>query len=344
MSGVRAAGRPKPVNLALQGGGAHGAFTWGVIDALLADGRLAIEGISGTSAGAMNAAVMLGGIAAGGPEVARTKLAAFWQAVSVDGNLSGPQRALLDVFLGAWGLGGGNGAGWLPFAPVFAAPTTFNPLEINPLRDVVESHIDFDAVRRYDPIKLFIAATNVHTGKVRVFRRDEMRADVLMASAALPTLFKPVEIGGVPYWDGGYMGNPVLFPFFTETQTEDIVLVQINPIKRDETPDNARDILERVNEITFNASLMHEFLAIDFVRRLIDAGRLKDTHYKRIRLHRIDAQHELAGLGAATKLKADWDFFQRLHELGVAAGRRFLKTQFDMIGVEGTLDLQKELA
>ena len=344
MSVARPAGHPKPINLALQGGGAHGAFTWGVIDALLSDGRLAIEGISGTSAGAMNAAVMLCGIAGGGPEVARTKLAAFWQAVSIDGNLSGPQRALVDVFLGAWGLGGANGANWLPFPPVFAAPSAFNPLEINPLRDVVESHIDFAAVRRYDPIKLFIAATNVRTGKVRVFRRDELTADVLMASAALPTLFKPVEIGGVPYWDGGYMGNPVLFPFFTETQTEDIVLVQINPITRDEAPDNARDILERVNEITFNASLLHEFRAIDFVRRLIDAGRLKDTHYKRIRLHRIDATHELAGFGAETKLKADWNFFQQLHQLGLKAGHRFLKAHFDMIGVEGTVDLQKELA
>ena len=337
---TRRPGPRKRVNLALQGGGAHGAFTWGVLDALLQDGRLEIEGLSGTSAGAMNAAVLICGFAGGGPEVARTRLAAFWKAVSIDGGLNTGQRMLLDMFLGTWGWGGG--ASWLPLA--VPSPSTFNPLDINPLRDVVSDHIDFNALRGYEPMKLFVAATNVHTGKVRVFRRPELTMDMLMASAALPSLFKAVEVDGESYWDGGYMGNPVLFPFFTETQTEDIILVQINPIVRQELPRSAQDIQERVNEITFNASLLHEIRAIDFVRRLIDQGRLKETHYKRIRLHRIEENGALNAFGASSKLKADWDFFQALHALGVKAGRRFLKAHFDMIGVEGTVDLRAELA
>ncbi|WP_460450768.1 patatin-like phospholipase family protein [Alsobacter sp. SYSU BS001988] len=335
----------KRVNLALQGGGAHGAFTWGVLDALLADGRLEIEGLSGTSAGAMNAAMVACGIAGGGPDAARRKLAAFWRAVAIDGELQGPQRAIFDMLLGAWRLGSNGGAGWFgSFTPPMLSPSEFNPLDINPLRAVVERHIDFARVREHAEPKLFVAATNVHTGKVRVFRGDELTADMLMASAALPTLFKAVEVDGQPFWDGGYMGNPVLFPFFTETKTEDIILVQINPISRNETPESSHDILERVNEITFNASLLHELRAIDFVRRLLDAGRLKDTHYKRIRMHRIEAQDELRHFGASSKLQADWAFFTQLHDIGRQAGRRFLKQHFDAIGVDGTLDLQAELA
>jgi NTE family protein len=334
----------KRVNLALQGGGAHGAFTWGVLDALLADGRLDIEGLSGTSAGAMNAAMVVCGIAGGGPDAARKKLANFWRAVAIDGELQGPQRAIFNMLLGAWKMGSNGGAGWLgSFSPMLA-PSEFNPLDINPLRSVVETHIDFARVREQTLLKLFVAATNVHTGKVRVFRGDELTADMLMASAALPTLFKAVEVNGQPFWDGGYMGNPVLFPFFTETQTEDIILVQINPISRDETPESTHDIMERVNEITFNASLLHELRAIDFVRRLMDAGRLNDTHYKRIRMHRIEAQDELRQFGAASKLQADWAFFSQLHDIGRQAGKRFLKRHFDSIGVEGTLDIQAELA
>lgn len=332
----------KAVNLALQGGGAHGAFTWGVLDVLLADGRLEIEGLSGTSAGAMNAAMVVCGLAGGGPDAARRKLEKFWRAVAVDGDLNAPQRALFDMLLGAWKFGSGGATGWFPQLQP-PSPYAFNPLDINPLRDVVTQHIDFDRVRGYEPLKLFVAATNVHTGKVRVFHRHEITADMLMASAALPSVFKAVEVEGQSFWDGGYMGNPVLFPFFTETKTEDIILVQINPMVRDETPDTSREIMERVNEITFNASLLHELRAIDFVRRLIDAGRLGDTHYKRIRMHRIEAQDELLKFGAASKMSADWTFFEELHAIGRKAAQTFLRKHFDSIGVEGTLDLRAEL-
>jgi NTE family protein len=333
----------KLVNLALQGGGAHGAFTWGVLDALLEDGRLAIDGISGTSAGAMNAAVMACGLAGGGPDAARGKLENFWRDVSIDGKLGAGQRAIFDVFLDAWRMNPA-GNGWAGLAAQVLSPYDFNPLDLNPLRQVVEDHIDFKRLRAFHDLQLFIAATNVRTGKVRVFRRNEMTADMLMASAALPTVFKAVTIEKQPYWDGGYMGNPVLFPFFTETQTEDILLVQINPVVREEVPETAHDIMERMNEITFNASLLHELRAIDFVRRLKDQGRLEGTHYKRIRMHRIDARRDLEAFGASSKLQADWSFFQKLHEIGRRAAIRFLKAHYDEIGVEGSMNLPTELS
>lgn len=333
----------KRVNLALQGGGAHGAFTWGVIEALLDDGRLVFEGLSGTSAGAMNAAVLASGLALGGPRMAKERLENFWRAVSIDGELGEGQRALFDAMLGAWGYGSERHNGWFDLATRIFSPYQ-NPIDLNPLRGAVERFVDCQAVRGHESLKLFIAATNVYSGKVRVFRREELSADVLMASACLPMVFKAVEIEGEPYWDGGYMGNPVLFPFFTETDTEDIILVQINPIERRDVPDNAREIIDRMNEITFNSSLLHELRAIDFVGRLIDQGRLEGTHYKKIRMHRIDAGKELQGYGAATKFKADWAFFLELHEAGRKAGKAFLKRSFDEIGVTGTMDIRSELA
>jgi NTE family protein len=342
-------GEPKPratktVNLALQGGGAHGAYTWGVIDALLEDGRLVFEGLSGTSAGAMNAAVMATGLALGGPRLARERLESFWKAVSIDGELGESQRMLFDIMLGAWGYGSDRHNGWFDIASRIFSPYDANPLDLNPLRGAVERFVDCAAVRGHESLKLFIAATNVYSGKVRVFRRPELSADVLMASACLPLVFKAVTIEKEPYWDGGYMGNPVLFPFFTETDTEDIILVQINPIERRDVPDDAREIVDRMNEITFNSSLLHELRAIEFVGRLIDQGRLEGTHYKKIRMHRIDAGKELSGYGAATKFKADWAFFQELHAAGRKAGKTFLKRHFEAIGVEGTMDIRAELA
>ncbi|MFO1151478.1 MAG: patatin-like phospholipase family protein [Alsobacter sp.] len=332
----------KRVNLALQGGGAHGAFTWGVLDALLEDGRLDVEAISGTSAGAMNATVLACGLGSGGPETARANLEGFWRDVSLDGNMSPGQRMLFDGWMNAWSLNGTTH--WASFAEKILSPYDLNPLDLNPLRDVVAKHVNFAHVRACTSLELFIAATNVRTGKVRVFRRDELDADMLMASAALPTLFKAVQIEGEAYWDGGYMGNPVLFPFFTETQTEDIVLVQINPIVRREIPESSRAIVERMNEITFNASLLHELRAIDFVRRLKDMGRLEGLPYKRVRLHRIEAQKELASFGAESKLNPDWEFFLELKEIGRKAARRFLRTHYDDVGVEGTVDLRHEIS
>jgi len=274
----RPGAKPKPgtkkINLALQGGGAHGAFTWGVLDHLLEDDRIDIEGISGTSAGAINAVMLADGLARGGPEQARKRLAEFWRATSLDGNLPDLQRSVVDRLLSFTPYEGSPAQAWFDVVARYMSPYDLNPLNINPLRDLIERFVDFDAVRACPEISLFISATNVHTGRLRVFPQDKISADVVMASACLPFLFRAVEIDGVPYWDGGYMGNPAIFPFFGATETEDVLVVQINPVERIATPSSQTEIMNRINEITFNSSLLAEFRAIDFVTRMIDQGRL----------------------------------------------------------------------
>jgi NTE family protein len=299
-------------------------------------------GISGASAGAMNAVVYADGLREGGPERARAQLTEFWRTISVDGEMSQAQRYLADIvfgFVDPFKLRGKMAQN----AAAYFSPYEFNPLDINPLRDVIAKLVDFEALRATDDLKLFISATNVRTGKVRIFRRPELTIDMLMASACLPTLFQAVEVEGEAYWDGGYMGNPALFPLYTETECRDVVLVQINPIERDTVPRTSNEIMDRLNEITFNASLLHEFRAIDFVARLIDAGRLKGTHYKKVLLHLVEGGAEMKRYGADTKLDADYDFLRSLFEIGRKAGRQFLDEHFDSIGVEGTLQLKEEL-
>jgi NTE family protein len=331
----------KMVNLALQGGGAHGAFTWGVLDKLLEDGRLAFDGVSGTSAGAMNAVSLAEGLRKDGVKGARDQLAQFWRASSLDGGLAPVQRNVVEGVLNFWNA--------TPIATIFQqaagmlSPTEMNPLNLNPLRSVLAAQVDFPALRATDHLKLFIAATNVESGKVRVFHRPELTIDMVVASACLPTVFRAVMIDGVPYWDGGFMGNPVLFPFFYETETLDVVLVQINPIERKGTPDTVAGILGRIDEITFNSSLLQEFRAIDFVARLIADGRLEGTNYKSIRLHVIEAQEELNKFGAASRMRSDYDFFLQLRDIGRAAAQKFLDAHFDDVGVRQTLDIHEAL-
>jgi len=331
-------GRPaKPVNLALQGGGASGACTWDVLDFLLEDGRISFEAISGTSAGAMNAVAMADGMVKGGPEGAREALERFWRAVS---RLAGGGRAL-PAGGGTFGFPRSPLTAWFDLWTRMLSPYEFNPLDINPLRRLVEEQIDFERVHACDMIKLFVSATNVHTGRVRVFEAGEITSQVVMASACLPHLFRAVEIDGVPYWDGGYMGNPVLYPFFYACESEDILLVQINPIERQGTPRTAREIQDRVNEITFNASLMKELRAIHFVRELIDRGVLEHKHYKRVRLHRIDADGHMGDLTASSRLDADWSFLRELRDAGRAAAGAWLDDNAAQVGKESTVDLER---
>lgn len=333
----------KRINLALQGGGSHGAFAWGVLDGLLEDGRLEFDAVSGTSAGAMNAVAMAAGYAEGGREGARKKLQTFWKAVGEKGRFSPIQRTPVDMLFGNYNF---------EFSPSYRAADLFsrvfspydtNPLDINPLREVVDEIIDFDAVRRCDRFGVFITATNVWSGKAEVFSGERLSLDVVMASACLPTFYKAVEIDGVPYWDGGFGGNPALYPFFYETETEDCLLVQINPIEKKETPKTAQEIQDRMNEITFNAGLLREFRAIEFVRRLSAQGRLEGTDYSVIRMHRIAGDDALIELSAASKINAEWGFLEDLRDLGRAAASDFLEAHFDSIGSEATLDLSAEL-
>jgi NTE family protein len=339
--------KTKKINLALQGGGAHGAFTWGVLDHILTDGRLAIEGISGTSAGAVNAVMLADGLARGGPEEARKRLADFWRAASHDGNLPPLQRGVLDRLFAFWPIEGSPLQAWIDAWAHAFSPYDVNPLNINPLKDLVERFVDFEAIRACANPQLFISATNVRTGRLRVFRHEKITADVIMASACLPLLFRAVEIDGVPYWDGGYMGNPAIFPFFAATESEDVLVVQINPIERHATPTSAREIVNRINEVTFNSSLLAEFRAIEFVGRLIDQGKLPrgtgPGQYRRINVHRIALDSSAKDLGADTKLNNDYDFFEMLRENGRRAARRFLDAHFADLGVRSTIDLRAEV-
>jgi NTE family protein len=317
-----------------------------VLEQLLSDDRLAIEGISGTSAGAVNAVMLADGLTRGGREEAQKRLADFWRAVSSTGNLPGVQRAVMERILSFTPLEGTPVQAWFDAVSRYFSPYDVNPLNINPLKDLIDRFVDFEALRANSDLQLFISATNVQTGRVRVFPRAKITADAVMASACLPLLFRAVEIDGVPYWDGGYLGNPVIFPFFGTTTTEDVLVVQINPLVRQVTPTSASEIMNRINEITFNSSLIAEYRAIEFVARLIDQGRLpRGTgagQYRRINVHRIVLDRFGTHFDAFSRLSTDYDFFEMLRLSGKRAARRFLDEHFDDIGVKGTVDLRAE--
>ena len=335
----------KCVNLALQGGGAHGAFTWGVLDQLLADGRIAIDGISGASAGAVNAMMLADGLARGGPDEARQRLADFWRAASFGGALPELQREAIErVF--AFVPRQSSPVPWLGALSRYWSPYELNPLNINPLKNLIGRFVDFSLVRSDTRRELFISATNVDSGEQRVFSRSEMTPEVVMASACLPLMFQAVEIDGVPYWDGGYSGNPSLLPFLRATSTEDILIVQINPLERGGAPTSARDIMTRLHELTFNAPLLAELRALKLAERLITEGGLPrgtaPGQYRRLRLHRIIM--DAGALDDRSKLNNDYDFFDRLRQRGQAAAQRFLDQHFGDIGRKSTLEVQLEPA
>ncbi|WP_417687661.1 patatin-like phospholipase family protein [Roseibium sp.] len=331
----------KRINLALQGGGAHGAFTWGVLDYFLEDNRFVIDGLTGTSAGAMNAVVLASGFQENGVDGAREKLEEFWRQVSQHAFLSPIKRSPIDIALGHWSLDFSPSFLAFELLSRFSSPYEFNPLNINPLRDVVESIVDFDRVHRCSKLKLFVAATNVFTGKIRVFSEKDVTLDAVMASACLPHLFQAVEIDGEPYWDGGYMGNPPIYPLFYNTGTPDVVLIQINPIERRETPKTAREILNRLNEITFNSTLLRELRAVDFVSRLIEDGKLSQDEYMKVFIHRVTTD-ELKPLQASSKVNAEWAFLKELKAMGRRAAETWIDSHFDDIGKRSTVDLRGE--
>ena len=336
--------KAKPVTLALQGGGAHGAFTWGVLDALLSDERIAIKGVSGASAGAMNAVCLAEGMADGGREGARAQLKRFWTRIGDAGRYSPLQRGLFSKLLGRWGIENTPGYIFFDWMSHLASPYEANPLDLNPLRDVLQEEIDFTKVRACTDLKIFISATNVHTGRVEVFEQGELTAAHVLASACLPTIFRAVEIDGIPYWDGGYTGNPPLFPLFDVTNGGDLLIVQLNRILRKELPVTAQQIENRLNEITFNASLLSELRAIEFVQRLLDQGKIEEGHYHRLRLHRIDADKALAKVEPSTKVNADPDFIDWLFKRGKAAGEEWIAAHFDDLGTRATLDVASLVA
>lgn len=335
----RAKRHEKSINLALQGGGSHGAFTWGVLDRMFQEDKLWIEGISGTSAGAMNAVVATQGMYDNGATGARAALEEFWRAVSIAGQNSPIKRTPLDILFGSWSVDMSPSYVMMDMMSRMASPYDLNPLDINPLRELVRDFIDFDKVANCSDMGLYISATNVETGRARVFHRHEVTLDVVMASACLPSMFKAVEIDGVPYWDGGYMGNPVLFPFIDNSPSSDIVIVQINPLLRPGTPRRARDIQNRLNEITFNASLLRDLRTIDLIHRLIEDGALSNDEYRTMNMHMIDGCDDMLKLDASSKVNSEWAFLEHLRDLGREHADRWLSANFDKIEVQSTLDL-----
>jgi len=333
----------KPVNIALQGGGSHGAFSWGVLDRLIEDGRLDFAAISGTSAGAMNAVALADGWVRGGPDGARAKLHDFWRAVGRNGFFSPIQRTPWDMLTGNWSIETSPGFIWQEAVSRLLSPYMANPLNLNPLRDIVDREIRFDNVRACDAIRLFISATDVETGQLRVFQPNEITLDVVMASACLPQIFHAVEIEGRSYWDGGYGGNPAIFPFFDANEVEDVLLVQINPVFRKEVPRTASEIQNRIDEITFNAGLLREFRAIRFVKELIASGAIPREQYRDIRMHRIDADEAFRDLSASSKLSAEWAFLEYLRDLGRNAASDWLEASFDKVGREPSVELSEDL-
>jgi len=332
---------PVSVDLGLQGGGSHGAFTWGVLDRLLEEPWLVFDGISGTSAGAMNAVVMADGLAAGGPPQARVALEQFWKRVSDAALLSPLRRGPLEILTGRW---------TLDYSPVFAAldisarvfsPYDLNPLGANPLRQILADSVDFKRLGRA-PIKIFVTATNVRTGRGRIFRNTDITPDALLASACLPTLFQAVEIDGDPYWDGGYSGNPTMAPLIRECTASDTILVQINPIERPGIPRTAREIHNRLNEVAFNAVLMKELRAAALLRKAADPGSGEGRVWAEMRVHRI-ASDVMLDLGYSSKLLAEWEFFWMLREEGRKAAQAFLDTHGLDLGVRSTLDVDEFL-
>jgi NTE family protein len=331
----------KRINLALQGGGSHGAFTWGVLDGLLADPRVQFDSLSGTSAGAMNAVVMAAGMAENGRQGARDKLAAFWNAVADAGRFSPIQRTLADRLLGNWRVDRSPGFIALDFFSRFLSPYQTNPMGINPLRDVLVDLVDIDRAVAHSGINLYISATNVRSGKIRVFENGELSIDAVMASACLPTLYKAVEIDGEAYYDGGFMGNPALYPLIYNSACRDIVIVQINPLYRDSVPTDAREIMDRVNEISFNSTLMREMRAIHFVNRLIAAGKLDPEAYRVTRIHMIEASAEMEAMHASSKLNPERAFLHHLRDIGRTVAATWLEESFGCVGQQSSIDVRE---
>jgi NTE family protein len=328
---------PILVDLALQGGGSHGAFTWGALDRLLEEPWLGIDGISGTSAGAMNAAVLVDGHAKGGAQGARAALENFWRRVSDAARFSPFRRGPLDVLLGRWTLDSSPLYVAMDLMSRVLSPYDVNPIGKNPLRAILAELVNFERLAQ-SPIKLFITATNVQTGRGHVFKNDAITPDVLLASACLPTMFQAIKIDGEPYWDGGYSGNPTITPLIRECKSRDTVLVQINPVEREGSPRSASEILNRLNEVSFNAVLLKELRMMALLRQVANPGDSEGAQWAGMRIHRV-ASEMLTELGASSKLNAEWEFFSLLHDEGRRSAQVFLEAHASDLGRRSTLDL-----
>lgn len=338
------AGQGKTVNIALQGGGSHGAFTWGVLDRLLEEERLQFEGVSGTSAGAMNAAIMAQGYADGGRAGARAALADFWESVSRFALYSPVRRTPLERLAGTWNLDHSPGAWAVEAVERLSSPWQRGASLVDPLRAILRERIKPDLIGRCPHLKLFVSATNVETGKARIFRNAEITIEALMASACLPHVYEAVTIDGVPYWDGGYMGNPAVWPFIYECESRDIVVVQVNPLTRPGVPRTNPEIADRLNEITFNGALIAEMRAIAFAQKLLEEDRATGPAVDRLRhmlVHIVEDEDRMRPLGAVSKLNVEIEFLRHLRDLGRAAAEGWLAANFDALGERSSVDIRE---
>lgn len=325
------------VDLALQGGGAHGAFTWGALDRLLEEPWLQIDGVSGTSAGAMNAAALIHGYSQAGAEGARAAMETFWRRVAEAARFSPLQRSPIDMMLGRWTLDNSPAFFTMDMMSRVLSPYDLNPSGANPLRDILNETIDFERLAQ-SPIKLFVTATNVATGHGRVFRNSDLTADALLASACLPTMFQAIEIDGEAYWDGGYAGNPTITPLVRECVSRDTILIQINPIERRGAPRSAIDILNRLNEVSFNSVLLKELRMIALLRQVADPGHTEGAQWAGMRIHGI-ATGMLTELDASSKLIAEWSFLCMLRDEGRCQAQLFLERHAEDLGHRSSFDL-----
>jgi NTE family protein len=332
----------KRINLALQGGGPHGALARGALDRLLEDERIGIEGVVGTSAGAMNAAVLAYGLAVGGNRGAREKLREFWTRIGEVAAYSPLQPSWLDKATSPGNMD--HSPLWMMFDAMtrFLSPYQFNPLNTHPLRDVLTGIVDFDRLRRESTVRLYTCAANVKSGRIRVFESHEMSIEAVLASACMPFMFQAVEVDGEHYWDGGYMGNPPIFPLIYNCESRDVLLVMINPIVIDEVPKTAQAILDRINTLSFNSSLMREMRAVAFVSKLIDDGKLCDSGMKRMLVHAVDGGDFMRELGVSSKLNPDWEFLTHLHDVGWERTDTWLESHFDCLGRDSTIDIRQK--
>jgi NTE family protein len=335
---------PRAISIGLQGGGSHGAFEWGVLDKILEDGRLSIAAITAASAGATNALALITGLQQDGARGARAKLDQLWRAVNQSGgrNVFGDSALWTAAFNPDW-LKSNPFYGYFETLMTSSSPYEFNPFNLNPLRDVLNQVVDFDAVRA-SPVQLFVSATDVRAGKEKVFTREELTVDAALASSALPFLFQAVEVNGTPYWDGGYLGNPPLWPLYYADTPRDILIVMLNPFRRKETPRAAGEIVDRLNEITFNAALTAELRALAFVQKLIEDGMLTETakgKYRCMLIHAIEADGHLDDLPMASKFDTEWNFLTNLKARGQRAADAWLKAHFDDVGVRSSVDVRE---
>lgn len=340
--------KPRPISLALQGGGSHGAFEWGVIERLLEEDGIEIKAVTAASAGAMNAAALISGLATGGRDGAKATLEAFWRKASNsdsrNGTIFGDSSVWTSMMQPDW-LKATPAWRWAESFGAKLSPYEFNPFNLNPLKDVLEKTVDFDAIRAHGEVALYVAATGVRSGKAKIFKREELTVEHLLASACLPTLFHAVEIDGEPYWDGGYLANPPLWPLFYADTPDDVMVVSLNPFVREDLPKTPGEIMDRLNEITFNAALSAELRAVAFVQKLLDEGLLKDTakgRYRRVFMHAITADGHLTDLTMASKFNTDWAFLTGLRDRGRKAADAWLESNLKFVGVKSSVDLKAE--